>query len=64
MRERNVSHEEAFDALNDPDEIQPGDNGGDMAIKRFLYREVRVVFAEIEEDTYFVYTVMKPKIRA
>lgn len=62
MGQRKVRHEEVVETLEDPDEIVPGDNGGDMAIKRYGYREVRVVYAEPEEETFLIYTVMKTRI--
>lgn len=61
MRQRKVREEEVVETLENPDEIIPGDNGGDMAIKRYGNREVRVVYTEPEEGTFLIYTVMKPR---
>ena len=63
MRQRKVRHEEVVETLEEPDEIQPGDNGGDMAIKRFGTREVRVVYMKTAPDTDLIYTEMKPRIQ-
>ena len=37
--------------------------GGDIAIREYDGREVHVVFKETEEDSYLVFTVIKPRIR-
>ena len=61
MRQRGVTELQVEETLAEPDEIEPGDNGGDIAIRRYDGREVRVVFGKPEEDTYLVYTVIKPR---
>jgi hypothetical protein len=61
MKQRKVTEAQVEETLSEPDEIESGDNGGDMAIRRYGGREVRVVYGEPEEDTYVVYTVIKPK---
>jgi hypothetical protein len=63
MKQRNVTEEQVEETLAMPDEVEPGDNGGDIAIRRYGAREVRVVFVEPEDDNYVVYTVIKPRIR-
>jgi hypothetical protein len=63
MRQRKVSEEQVEETLAEPDEIEAGDNGGNMAIRRYGGREVRVVYSELEEDTYLIYTVIKPRIQ-
>lgn len=63
MRQRKVTEEQVEETLAEPDEIEPGDNGGDIAIRRYGAREVRIVFDEPEEDTYLIYTVIKPRIQ-
>lgn len=63
MKQRNVEEQEVEETLRDPDELEAGDNGGTIAIRQYEGREVRVVFNEIEEDVYLIYTVMKPKSR-
>lgn len=63
MKQRNVTEKEVEDTLAHPDEIEPGDNGGEIAIRRYGIREVRVVYGKPEEDTYLVYTVIKPRIQ-
>jgi hypothetical protein len=63
MRQRKVTESQVEETLADPDEIETGDNGGDVAILRYGGREVRVVYGELEDDTYVVYTVIKPKIQ-
>ena len=62
MHQRKVRHEEVSETLENPDEILAGNNGGSTAIKRFGSREVRVVYTEPEEDTFLIYTVMKPRV--
>ena len=63
MKQRNVTEKEVEDTLAAPDEIEAGDNGGDIAIRRYGSREVRIVFGEPEDDTYVVYTVIKPRVK-
>jgi hypothetical protein len=63
IRQRKVTESQVEETLADPDEIETGDNGGDVAIRRYGGREVRVVYGELEDDTYVVYTVIKPKIQ-
>jgi hypothetical protein len=63
MRQRKVTESQVEETLADPDEIETGDNSGDIAIRRYDGREVRVVYGELEDDTYVVYTVIKPKIQ-
>jgi hypothetical protein len=63
MRQRRVTEKQVEETLTDPDEIESGDNGGDIAIRRYGGREVRVVYGETNEDEYIVYTVIKPRVR-
>lgn len=63
MKQRKVTESQVEETLTMPDEIEPGDNGGDIAIRRYGAREVRIVYDEPEEGTYVVYTVIKPRIR-
>jgi hypothetical protein len=64
MKQRKVTEKQVKETLADPDEVEPGDNGGDIAIRRYGGREVRVVYGEPEEGHYVVYTVMKPRVRS
>jgi hypothetical protein len=61
--QRKISLEQVIEAIELPDEILPGDNGEEIAIKRYGNREVRVVYEETDVDRIVVYTVMKPRIR-
>ena len=63
MAERKISPEQVVETIEFPDEILPGDNGEEMAIKRCGNREVRVVYEETDVDRIVVYTVMRPRIR-
>lgn len=62
MNQRGVTEAQVIDALEWPDEITSGDRNEELAIKRYGVRELRVVFEEIEPDTYLIYTVIKPKV--
>jgi hypothetical protein len=62
MKQRKVTHEQVELTLAEPDEIQPGDNGGDIVVKNFGDREVQVVYEAIDADTYLIFTVMKPRV--
>jgi hypothetical protein len=61
MKQRKVTEAQVEETLRDPDDIKLGDNGGDVAIRRYGGREVHVVYGEPEEDTFVIYTVIKPK---
>lgn len=63
MKQRKVTEKQVEETLTDPDKIESGDNGGDIAIRRYGRREVRVVYGEPEEDKYVIYTVIKPRVR-
>jgi hypothetical protein len=62
MIQRKVSPGQVVEAIESPDEILPGDNGEEIAIRRYGTREVRVVYEEIGVDTVVVYTVMKSRV--
>ncbi|VAW29808.1 hypothetical protein MNBD_CHLOROFLEXI01-4137 [hydrothermal vent metagenome] len=63
MKKRKVTTKQVEETLTYPDKVEPGDNGGDIAIRRYGGREVRVIYGEPEENNYVVYTVIKPRIR-
>lgn len=63
MTQRRVTEEQVVETLESPDEILPGDYDEEIAIRGYGVREVRVVYKEIEPETYLIYTVMKPKVR-
>jgi len=45
MRKRNITREEVFETLNDPDEFKQGTHSNEtIAIKRFGRRRVRVIY--------------------
>jgi hypothetical protein len=61
MTQRLVSKEQVAETLEFPDEILPGNDGEEIAIKSYGSRDVRVVFQEIESDTYLILTVIKSR---
>ena len=61
MSQRNITEAQVAEALEWSDEILPGDRNEETAVKQLGTRELRVVFEEIEPDTYLIYTVIKPK---
>ena len=64
MRQRRIAEAEVVETLEVPDEIMPGDEHEEVAVKQFGTREIRVVFEEIGHETVVIYTVMQRKIRA
>lgn len=62
MQQRNVTETEVEETLAWPDEIHPGDNGEEIALKQYGNRELRVVFEAAGADTVVVITVVKSKI--
>jgi hypothetical protein len=63
MKQRNVDPNQVEETLEFPDEIMPGDNGEEIAIKQYGNREVRVVYEQTGAETIVIYTVMKPKVK-
>ncbi len=63
MKQRKVTERQVEETLTNPDKLEPGDNGGDMAIRRYGGREVRIVYDEPEENCFVIYTVIKPRAR-
>lgn len=64
MKQRKVTHEQVELTLAEPDEIELGDNGEDIARKQFGGREVWVVYETIDDETYRIFTVMRPRVRS
>ena len=62
IRQRKVSEEQITETIELPDEILPGDGDEETAVKSYDDREVRVVYREIEPDTYLILTVINPRI--
>jgi len=62
MKQRKVSPEQVAETLEAPDDVLPGDNGEEIAIRRYGVREVHIVYEEVDVDTVAVYTVMKPRV--
>lgn len=63
MAQRKVTAAEVRETFESPDEIIPGSNGDEIAIKRFGPRDVRVVYEEVADNVFIVYTVMKSRAR-
>lgn len=64
MMQRAVTEQQVEETLSDPDAMEAGDNGGDTAIRRYGDREVRVVYGELRDGVYVVYTVVKPRLQS
>lgn len=58
MQQRGVTTAEVEETLEFPDEIRPGDNGEEIAVKQFGNRELRIVFATTTPDAVLIYTVI------
>ncbi len=63
MIQRKIEPEQVAETLEFPDNIVPGDQREQIAIKNYGNREIHVVFEEIDADTVMVFTVMKPRTR-
>jgi hypothetical protein len=63
MAQRKIRQEQVVETIETPDEILPGDNGEEIAIRGYGNREIRVVYEEMDDDTVVVYTVMRPRVR-
>ena len=62
MIQRKVNADQVAETLESPDELIPGENGEEIAVKRFSTREVRVVYKETDADSFVIYAVMKPYV--
>lgn len=51
------------ETIESPDDVLPGDNGEEIAIRRYDNYEVRVVYEETDADTVIIYTVMRSRGR-
>ena len=63
MLQRRIHEDEVSDTLEAPDDILPGDGGEAIAIRRYPFHEVRVVYEENDTNEVVVFTVMRTKIR-
>ncbi len=61
MAQRRISEVEVTETLEAPDEILPGDEHEEIAVKQFGAREVRVVYEEVGGEAVVVITVMQEK---
>ena len=64
MAQRNVSEQQVRETIEWPDEVLPGDINEETAVRRYGAREIRVVYEEIEPETYLIYTVIKARTLA
>jgi len=64
MGQRKIVEAEVIETLEAPDEIFPGDEHENTAVKQFSTREIWVVYEETGQETVVIYTVMRRKIRA
>ena len=62
MRQRRISEAEVFETLGAPDDILPGDEHEDIAVRKFGAREILVVYEETGQGTVVIYTVMRRRI--
>lgn len=61
MAAREISEDDVIETLVSPDEIRPGDEGEEIAVRRLGNRELRVVYEATSSDQVVVITVMKPR---
>ena len=62
MIQRKVSADQVAETLESPDELISGENGEEIAVKRFGARDVRVVYKKTDVDSFVIYAVMKPYV--
>mgnify|MGYP003383036950 CR=1 FL=1 len=62
MSRRRITEREVIDALEAPDELNDGDMGETIAVQRLLDDELRVVYQEVDDDSYLVITVFRGKL--
>jgi len=64
MAQRKVAPEQVEETLAWPDDILPGEQDEEIAIKQFGAREVSVVYHEdIDRDAIVVYTVISKRLK-
>jgi hypothetical protein len=64
MAQRKIDPAQVTETLESPDNVIPGDQREQIAIRNYGNREVRVVFEDIDDDTVLVYTVLKPRVHS
>lgn len=64
VAQRKIDPAQVTETLESPDNVIPGDQHEQIAIKNYGNREVRVVFENIDDDTVLVYTVLKPRVHS
>lgn len=64
MAQRKIDPAQVTETLESPDNVIPGDQREQIAIKIYGNREVRVVFENIDHETVVIYTVMKPRVHS
>jgi hypothetical protein len=64
MAQRQIDPVQVIETLEAPDNVIPGDQHEQIAIKNYGNREVRVVFETSDDETVVIYTVMKPRLRS
>ena len=63
MIQRKVSAEQVAETLESPDDVILGDGGEEIAVKQFGVREVRLVYQELDADSFVIYTDVKIRTR-
>jgi len=63
MSERGVTESIIQATVESPDEILHGDEGEEIALRRYGSRELRVIFRQLRTDDILVITVMQHKVR-
>ena len=64
MTQRKVSPEQVEETLDRPDDILPGEQDEEIAIKQFGAREIKVVYYEdIDRDVVVVYTAISKRLK-
>ncbi len=59
MNQRKIGETQVAETLESPDEIQVGDRGEMIALRRYLFHEIRVVYEEIDAEIIVVFTVLR-----
>ncbi len=63
MAKRKVTPEQVQEVLDWPDDVLPGEESEEIAIKRYGTREIRVVYENTGRDVIVIYTVISKPLR-
>jgi mRNA-degrading endonuclease RelE of RelBE toxin-antitoxin system len=63
MVQRRINEAQVRETVELPDDVDWGDEGETIALRRYLSHEIRVVYQEVDGDTIVIYTVIRARTK-